>query len=319
MIRLAYLAGAFDLIKYNCRKKVNILMYHRFSEKPELFKIDSHNFEKQIKFICSKFNPIHLSTFIAAAEGRAKLPPNSIIITIDDGYQDNFTVAYPILSKYKAPATIFLATDFVDSGSWLWPLKLLFILQNSKVVRFRLLIENREQMFSVENFTAWHKSQLAIFNHLRKLADVEKDLFLLDLAADLDVDVPEKTCGDFLPLTWPQILEMQKDGIEFGSHTCTHPILSRQNNSALINETVASKTLIENRLQQEVISFCYPNGQPEDYNQKVISAVRDAGYRCAVTTANGSNTISDVQPFELKRKGLLVATSHELYRGLLRS
>jgi peptidoglycan/xylan/chitin deacetylase (PgdA/CDA1 family) len=112
---------------------------------------------------------------------------------------------------------------------------------------------------------------------------------------------------------------MNSNGIEFGSHTCTHPILSRQNGSALERETVESKKIIENRLQQPVISFCYPNGQPEDYNPNVVQAVQKAGYKCAVTTLSGTNTIKEIQPFELRRKGLMLIEPHEISRGLLRT
>ena len=314
-----YRANFFEVQRFYRRNKINILMYHRFSEKPEPFKLNGADFEKQLNFLRKKFNPIHLSTYATALVGKTDLPPNSVILTIDDGYLDNYEIAYPLLKKYGVPATIFLATHFVDQHEWLWPLKLLYILQNTAKKQFNLVLDGRNRRFDVETFQAWHGTQLAIFNYLRIMEHKEKNQFLIDLASELAVDVPEKTCGDFLPMTWAQIREMHRNGVEFGSHTCTHPILSRQDGAAIHYETAASKKLIENRLQAPVDSFCYPNGQPEDYNGQVIDAVKKAGYRCAVTTVSGSNNATNSRPYELMRKGLGRTSEYEIYRDLLKT
>jgi peptidoglycan/xylan/chitin deacetylase (PgdA/CDA1 family) len=319
IIRLAHSIGFLDTQRVLMRNRINIIMYHRFSIKTEPFKLEGYNFEKQVRFFKNKYNPIHLSTLVEAIEGKLKLPPNSVILTIDDGYEDNYSVAYPILKKHNVPATIFLATDFIDQQKWLWPVKLLFILQNTPMKKFRLSIGGQDdKLFDVETFKQWHRTQLTIFHHIRQLDDNQKNAFLVDLSKQLDIDVPEKSCGDFLPMTWDKIREMTNNGIEFGSHTCTHPILSRQNGSALEHETVDSKNMIENRLQKPVISFCYPNGQAEDFNPNVVQAVQKAGYKCAVTTLPGTNTIKEIQPFEIRRKGLMLTESHEISWSLLR-
>ena len=59
------------------------------------------------------------------------LPPNPVLITIDDGYQDMFSYAYPVIKKFNLPATVFLATDFIEKSTWLWSNRLEYILKNS--------------------------------------------------------------------------------------------------------------------------------------------------------------------------------------------
>jgi hypothetical protein len=118
--------------------------------------------------------------------------------------------------------------------------------------------------------------------------------------------LPTKQCEDFcaklerlipLPatevanrmLTWDQIREMQQVGISFGSHTLTHPAVSRLEPLALERELCQSKAILEEQLGVAVKDFAYPFGKPADYGN-TIPAVARAGYRTASTTNWGINT-----------------------------
>ena len=61
-------------------------------------------------------NPISLLEAVKLIRVQNKIPPGSVVVTFDDGYLNNFTEALPILEEFKIPATIFLATDYMDSG-----------------------------------------------------------------------------------------------------------------------------------------------------------------------------------------------------------
>lgn len=295
----------FDILRQFQKKRVIILMYHRFSQKPEPFKIQQSIFENQIKFLKKKYNFISLKHYSEVLnEKRDDLPDNPIIITIDDGYKDNYTFAYPILKKYSIPATIFLTIDFITHKSWLWSNKLEYILKNSQFSEFEFTLNGKSVQFRVDSFKNWHVAQLALFNHCRTVTDEEKNKLLNELAKHLKVNVPEKTLGDFQALTWDQIMEMKNNGIDFGSHSCSHPILSRLSLKKMVHEIVDSKKKIEWKLKEEVISFCYPNGRPEDINDSVIEMTQKAGYSCAVTTINGVNNAKNTERFLLKRLSL---------------
>ena len=91
-------------------------------------------------------------------------------------------------------------------------------------------------------------------------------------------------------LTWPQIREMQKYGIEFGSHTLTHPFLPDTPDEQLRRELIESKRRLEDALGVEITSFAYPYG---GVDRRVRSAVAEAGYKLAFTTAPGPNWWND--------------------------
>ena len=82
-------------------------------------------------------------------------------------------------------------------------------------------------------------------------------------------------------LSWDQVYEMLSYGMEFGSHTCTHPELPAVSLSEAEEEIARSRHDLQTRLGSEVVSFCYPRGK---LNGDIIQLVEKAGYSCAVVT-----------------------------------
>jgi peptidoglycan/xylan/chitin deacetylase (PgdA/CDA1 family) len=81
-----------------------------------------------------------------------------------------------------------------------------------------------------------------------------------------------------------QVREADHADIEIGSHTVDHADLTRQPIDGLRFELANSKRSLEQLLQHDVLSFCYPSGQ---FNPVVMAAVQDAGYWNATTTRLG--------------------------------
>ncbi len=81
-----------------------------------------------------------------------------------------------------------------------------------------------------------------------------------------------------------QLREINNNGVEIGSHTRTHPELTRISPEEQNEEIAGSKKDLEERLNRPVNTFCYPGG---DYDQQAKDLVKNAGYRCAVTTQRG--------------------------------
>lgn len=106
-------------------------------------------------------------------------------------------------------------------------------------------------------------------------------------------------------LDWDTIMEMKDGGVSFGSHTRTHPFLSRLPEDQLNDEVAGSKDVLEERLRSNVEFFCYPYG---DHNEKVLDAVVRAGYLGAVTTKRGPVYKGD-EPL-LMRRTLIRANTH---------
>ncbi|MBW2146702.1 MAG: polysaccharide deacetylase family protein [Deltaproteobacteria bacterium] len=92
-----------------------------------------------------------------------------------------------------------------------------------------------------------------------------------------------KTAGPLL--TWNQIQEMYRAGMEIGSHTLTHPDLTRRRRVERRKELVDSRKILEDKLGAPVHSFCYPFGE---FNEEVEREVQEAGYTSACTVMRGN-------------------------------
>jgi peptidoglycan/xylan/chitin deacetylase (PgdA/CDA1 family) len=91
-------------------------------------------------------------------------------------------------------------------------------------------------------------------------------------------------------LTLEQIREMQRYGMEFGSHSATHPLLTKLSDNQLRSEVADSKHRLEDLLGVEVLSFAYPYGAVDE---RVRVAVAEAGYQLAFTAEPGTNLEND--------------------------
>lgn len=89
-------------------------MYHKIStEKRDFLSVHVDDFKRQMNYISTKFDVVPMKLLIDHLDKKSDLPENAAIISFDDGYEDNFTLAYPVLKKLNLPFTIFLVSDFI--------------------------------------------------------------------------------------------------------------------------------------------------------------------------------------------------------------
>jgi peptidoglycan/xylan/chitin deacetylase (PgdA/CDA1 family) len=113
------------------------------------------------------------------------------------------------------------------------------------------------------------------------------------------------------------VKEMSAAGIEFGSHSVTHPVLSRVGPEQLAHELAASKRRIEEAIGKRVDTFAYPVGGEGAYNDTVLAAVRDAGYRLAVSYRTGVATPGRWDPYAIPRLAIEPYMDPLLYQATL--
>ena len=114
-------------------------------------------------------------------------------------------------------------------------------------------------------------------------------------------------------MSWSQIRELDSVGVEIGSHTLTHPHLTRLGEKELKEELTTSRKILEDRLGKSVTSFAYPYGE---YDKRVVEAVINSGYSCAFTTRHlYASSGSDV--FQIPRFEPLGSVNQlvEIYQG----
>lgn len=95
------------------RYTVPILIYHSINYGEGTFFVTPENFSKQMEYLKkNNYKVITLDELVNSIKGKKSIR-KSVVITFDDGYEDNFKYAYPILKKFGFPATVFIVSDFV--------------------------------------------------------------------------------------------------------------------------------------------------------------------------------------------------------------
>jgi peptidoglycan/xylan/chitin deacetylase (PgdA/CDA1 family) len=217
----------------------NVSPYYRTATSPKLFAAHMELLRAQgYEVLCLGAG---LEKFRRGNLTGAKL----VVITFDDGFQDFYTAALPVLRQNHFGASVFLPTAFIGEE--------------------RRVFKNRACM------------------------------------------------------TWDEVRESQKAGIEFGSHTVNHPKLYELDLPQIRTELNESKKIIESELGQPVRSFAYPYAFPSDdrtFVKVFVETLKETGYDCSVTTKIGLARKND-DAFTLKRLPVNSADDEALFLAKL--
>jgi peptidoglycan/xylan/chitin deacetylase (PgdA/CDA1 family) len=277
-----------------------IFCFHRVNDDSDPFfpAMSTSLFEQEMRILAKYYRVVSLRELMSHLQDGAPDDP-VVAITFDDGYQDNYLNAFPILQQLGLPATIFLTTGGLDFRDPLWfeQLALAIKTTSQEFVDLEIDVPRRFWMRTeAERLGSFGR----IFTLLRSLADTERRRFLAEAFQRLGSKSHEERKDKML--TWDQVRQMHAHGIDFGGHTVTHPFLSRLTPEQASWEVSECKRRIEQELQAPVDYFAYPNGREADFGEWNKHLLRAAGYRAAVSTIWGMNYAS-TDPMELRRGG----------------
>ncbi|WKJ88628.1 polysaccharide deacetylase family protein [Methylomonas montana] len=205
-----------------------------------------------------------------------------IVMTLDDGYADNFTYAYPIFKKFNIPFVIYVTTSFPDKSVILW----------WHVLEDMIAQSDSISLTNGLNFKCETKKQkIDAFMTLRKIIiDLPNECFLHSLNK-LFKSGPFDWSGQFfdLVISWKQLKEISESPLAtIGAHTVNHHALSGLSNKNLTKEIIDSKVIIESHIGTQVEHFCYPFGGRIEAGEREFRIVKELGFRTAVTTRFGN-------------------------------
>lgn len=292
------------------RPCATILMYHSISEPSSdrihrSIVVSPATFEFQMAYLASRAKVIPLEEYVVARREGTSLEHSSVIITFDDGYKDNFTNAFPVLAKYGLPATFFVSTEYIGTGRVKWEDRLNAMVRRSPAAAVSVKVEPTGEPVQFD-LTGEAQRGKAVNRMIRTLGGLPSSarrqaLEQLDQQLEEAVDFPK---GEDLMLSWDEIREMAVvPGISFGAHGASHCRLSQLSSEAIDGEIGGSKREIEREIQAPVSHFSYPYGEPSDFDQSSVEALKAHGFHCAITTVYGTND-TRTDPFRLKRIGV---------------
>jgi len=290
--------GGMELLRQRNRDRFRILMYHRFRSGV------TEQLHRQLAAFRRHYEVLSLGEIADILDRNKPLPPKTLAITVDDGYRDFLENAFPAFESLGVPATVYLVTDFLDRRCWLWTDRVTYALEQTSRASFDLVVGASSLRFELPDRAVRWRAARTIIEAAKKLPNAEREALVERLPGLLEVQLDAEPPAALQALRWDEVRDMARRGIEFGAHTCSHPILSRiEENGRLRAEIEDSRRRIAEELGSPVPHFCYPNGTPADFTGAAVDCVEQAGFRTATTTTPGMNT-ADEPRFRLKRFGM---------------
>jgi len=286
-----------------------VLVYHRIKS-PNDFAYDKavieatpEDFDDQMRMLRKHHDVAGPEELFDLIDHPHKVKSFRVGITFDDGYLDNYEVAFPILKSHGLAATFFLPTHYVGSRHLPWWDQVAFLVRRTEKTRKTELVLEYPRRVVVK--VDPNDVDSAIVSVLRAYTRAENVELAPYLAA------VEKACGASIPgeaaerqfLGWDEAAEMQRGGMAIGSHTHSHNILATLSGEEQQKECRDSRALLQDKsLVAE--SLAYPVGKPTSFSRDTMRYARDAGYRCAFTNYGGVNLPDRIDPFDVRRIGM---------------
>ncbi len=273
--------GFQALCRMLTREHVRTLMYHRFSgdASPDGRSMHAARLREQVDWMRRHHDLWRPDDHLDLVLGRRRPGRCPVVVTVDDGYADFCSIAFPIFREHGIPVMLFVTTGFVDGTIWLWWDRLAWMLAHASPGRGTADIGGHEVAWDLRNdrgqTAAWH----AIADRCRFVPDTQKEDSLRALGEALGVVLPTQVPPEYASVTWEQVRTMAAEGLQLGAHSVTHPILSRVSPDELTAEIVGSRRRLQEVVGIDTAWFCYPQGGPADFTPAVQESVREAGFR----------------------------------------
>lgn len=288
-------------------KSPRIIVYHgvsgRENEKRSSQVIAYGIFREQMAYLRKYYVNVPLDELIQArAEGRA-LPRNAITITFDDGYENNYRFAVPVLRENGFSATFFVNPKHVEMAA-----------KGQKIVLWWDVIDYLMKKENFRDFADIFQSCGIPVHNRRdfKKAKVEMEEKLKLIGAEQVESIVSSMKNRFseeifnmpvpIIMDWDILKTMKKSGMLIGSHTMSHVNSASLPRDRYHQEFVESKHILKKQLGDEIDTFAFPFGGAAHYSPGSLQAVKDAKYKCALLVLSAKDEEND--PFCLNRTAI---------------
>jgi len=219
------------------------------------------------------------------------------LITFDDAYIDNYTLAFPILQRLNVPAIFFVATKLINDCQLGWWDIIAYLIKKSN----KTTIAHGSEYFFLD------KSRQAAIRYFQRCVKTgqannpENLLTWLSNACDVPLPSTELQCKELM--SWAQIKEVSQNKVAIGSHTNSHRILSTLSVEEQEHELSISKSILESKLGHEIRSISYPVGNYMCFTKDTQIIAEKCGYLVGFSFEPGENYNSHILPFSVNRFG----------------
>ena len=298
----------FQNLGHYLKEYLYVLVYHRVDEYDHrpyldsaLISADPAQLDAQMRLIAEKYHPVSAEDVLDAIEGRHLLPKNSVLVTVDDGYQDFKEIIFPITERYGIKPVLFIPTAFVGQGLFWWD-KLYAAVNYCPISKISTPLGS----FSLHN-QAERKKAIVYLRQAVKALPFDQGMSIVNSL--YDEFAPQNMVNVCSTLTWDELRILAQGGVTIAAHTHTHPLLSMIPYELACQEIRTSQETIRREIGWALPIFAFPDGKQKYFNSDLIKFLDDEGFIFAVTTVEGSASLSGERLLCFPRIGVWPAHS----------
>lgn len=289
------------LINHFVGNKLVVCNYHRIYDATKSSQFDdgvyAHSiieFERHLKWLMKNTKLLSEDELINIVSNGKLVSRICSLITFDDGYIDNYTLAYPILRRLGIPAIYFIPSGQIISRQLGWWDLIAYLIRNTK----KTSIFYNNEIVNLQN----DDESIHLFQKIMKTKPYEETSDLLQkLSEACDFPLPNIETQSKELMTWNQIREVSQNGIDIGSHTHSHRVLSTISSDEQSYELRSSKLIIEKEIGKKVRTIAYPVGGYKHFSPETMRIAAECGYEAAFSFNTGINNQSNLSTYDIKR------------------
>lgn len=294
------------------------LNYHRIGDgRASLFdrglwSATGDGFDKQVRYLKANFDvigPDEIPDAVTSRRGR------HVLVTFDDGYLDNYTVAFPILKSNGVKAAFFITTGFIDEPRLPWWDEIAWMVRTSD--RSTLSIPAFLPATVQVDEPGRERAVLILLRACFALPSGQISTFLEAVAEATGTSRPplQVADGGRLWMTWGMIREMHSAGMSIGGHTVSHPVLSQLSRDEQRAEIAGCERRIREELHIPMRTFAYPFGLQGSFNLDSRECLRELSVTTAFSYYGGFRRLSAWDYYDIPRIAVEQNLAFEEFRA----
>jgi len=261
--------------------------------------LEADLFAKVIARLARKGHALSMDEILAHCESGTPFPPRAFAMTFDDGFENNLSVAAPIMADHKVRSMIYITSGFIEENGMSWIDRIEYAVEDAPIQD--LAVDWAPRPFRLGDAASRIEFLRAVRKHVKNDPKVAPNAFADVLCARLGKPGRLSSQDPLdLKLSWNQVRDAGGGLMTFGGHSHTHPILSFLSPSELAFELDTSLALMKDKSGIGPVHYSYPEGLAHCFSDEVIAQLKARGVRCCPTAIDGLNP-PGTDPFLLRR------------------
>lgn len=271
-----------------------ILYYHSVCDDPEQQRnyistgitTSTASFREHMRILRSEYDPISLTDVASWLDGQTQLSNNSVVVTFDDGFADNYEVAAPLLEEFDIQGTFYLTAGCIEQQTLPWFSKIRYLLEQGVTKGARIRHPLSDLKADLSQPDGYRRGWLMFGECCAKTCGDKQNSWVNFLADQVQSTYDEDNAPRMM--TWENARELHQRGHLLGNHTMSHPNMAYLSFEDQADEITSAHDMLTDRLGVATQHFSYPhpclNPQWDRTSQAMLS---ELGYETQVLTQPG--------------------------------